>query len=250
MSPKSFSLKAKLGYSLLIIIWVALFFVISNLLVAGALYLLNRFNLLASFSKLVKIFLMSLIIYGLTIWLVLKIPKLFKNSLQEKLSLPWREMGLGGWLKWRDLLLAPSGWLVYLILSISLAIIASKIIPWYDFNQKQDLGFNFSMAVNNFDKVAIYIMLVILAPIAEEILFRGYLFTKLRSHLSLISAIIITSLLFGLAHGAWNVGVSTFALSVVSCVIREYTGSLYVPILIHMINNGVALFALIVTGGI
>jgi membrane protease YdiL (CAAX protease family) len=59
-------------------------------------------------------------------------------------------------------------------------------------------------------------------------------------------AILITSTLFGLIHGAWNVGIDTFALSIVLCVVRLKTGSLWASILIHMTKNAIAFYLLFI----
>ena len=41
----------------------------------------------------------------------------------------------------------------------------------------------------------------IMAPVAEEIFFRGYLFTALQSRYSIPIALVVTNLCFGIAHG-------------------------------------------------
>ena len=90
--------------------------------------------------------------------------------------------------------------------------------------------------------------LVIIAPIMEELLFRGWLYGKLRLKIPKVAAIVTTSLLFGLVHMQWNVGVNVFAMSVVLCALREVTGTIYAGILTHMIKNGVAFYLLFVLG--
>lgn len=238
----------KIGISLLICLWFGFVFTASSLFV-GLLYYLfrNPINALSS-SPLVTNLLLTILVYALAISITFYLPKLFKPEYQELLKFNLKESGFGGLLKWRDLFLAPSGWLVYLLLTVGLGLLADKIIPWYDATQKQDLGFTSQMIVTSFDKLTVFLMLVIVAPITEELLFRGYLYGKLRKKISVISATLLVSLLFGLAHGSWNVGVDTFALSLVMCIIREETGSIYPTILMHMLKNGIALYALIKMG--
>ena len=92
--------------------------------------------------------------------------------------------------------------------------------------------------------------------IAEELLFRGYFYTKLRSNLGYITSILISSVLFGLFHVAWyidpnaplfisdwgamasHVG-STFVFGVCMCIIFERTKSLIAPLIIHGLFNSV-----------
>ena len=93
-----------------------------------------------------------------------------------------------------------------------------------------------------------FITLVVIAPIIEEIIFRGWLYGKLRIIIPKWLAILITSLLFGLIHMQWNVGISVFAMSIVTCTLREITGTIYSGILVHMINNGVAFCLVYIVG--
>jgi len=78
------------------------------------------------------------------------------------------------------------------------------------------------------------------------VLFRGYLLSKLRRHVATWIAILITSLLFGLVHFAWNVGIDTFALGIVLCLVTIWTKSLWPAILIHMLKNGIAFYFLFI----
>ena len=92
------------------------------------------------------------------------------------------------------------------------------------------------------------IALVFIAPIAEEIIMRGWLYGKLRSRLPLPLAIVLTSILFGFLHGQWNVGVGVFALSLVLCSLREITGTIWSGILLHILSNGIAFYLLYIGG--
>jgi membrane protease YdiL (CAAX protease family) len=89
-------------------------------------------------------------------------------------------------------------------------------------------------------------MLIIVAPVAEEVLFRGYLYGKLRKSVPVWAAIGIVSVLFGSIHGQWNVAIDVFALSIVLCVLREITGSIWAGILLHMVKNGLAFYILFI----
>ena len=164
-----------------------------------------------------------------------------------------QDLGLAELPTWTDIGLAPVGFVVSLILAAGLVALFT-LFPWFDAEQTQELGF--SIYLSGMDRVVAFITLVILAPIAEEIIFRGWLYGKLRERLNdstpgytgKIVSILLTSLLFGLIHFQWNVGVNVFCLSVVLCVMREITGTIYAGILTHMIKNGVAFYLLYVLG--
>lgn len=86
-------------------------------------------------------------------------------------------------------------------------------------------------------------LIVIAAPISEEVCFRGMLFAGLRERLPRIAAALIAGTIFGGLHalsGASAVPpliVFGFLLS----LLYEKTGSIIPGILLHMLNNSVAL---------
>lgn len=74
----------------------------------------------------------------------------------------------------------------------------------------------------------------VLAPCAEEILFRGVIFRRLLRHARPAPAAFYSSLLFGLLH-LDPFGATAFGMVMV--VLYVQTRSLWVPILVHMLNN-------------
>lgn len=179
--------------------------------------------------------------------------KSVKNDAEVKASRR-KELGLSGWPTWTDIGLAPVGYVAQLALSALLVGIFAVLFPWFDMEQAQNVGYN--VLNSGLDRVVAFIALVVIAPIAEEIIFRGWLYGKLRRKLSgrmsemagMALAIFLVSLLFGLVHMQWNVGVNVFAVSVVLCAMREFTGTIYSGILVHMLKNGVAFYLLYVAG--
>ncbi|MGL5417679.1 MAG: lysostaphin resistance A-like protein [Clostridium sp.] len=84
---------------------------------------------------------------------------------------------------------------------------------------------------------------VIIAPIAEEIIFRGILFNFIRKRTgNVIFAIIISSVTFGIAHGNGDQGIYAALLGIFLALIYLYTGSIFGDILVHMIANGTTVF--------
>lgn len=84
---------------------------------------------------------------------------------------------------------------------------------------------------------------VIIAPIFEELLFRGFLFAGLRdSKLGLTGAIIISSLTWSIIHRQYDVYwiVIIFIMGLIFGVARYKSKSIYTTILMHMLNNFVA----------
>ncbi len=123
----------------------------------------------------------------------------------------------------------------YFITSGLVTTLAGNYLPFVDLEQPQELGFEPTNELNQL--IIIFIMLVLIAPLAEELIFRGFIFKALRERITFWPATIIVSILFGIAHGQWNVGIDTFVLSVFLCGLREYSGSLWASILLHSLKN-------------
>jgi membrane protease YdiL (CAAX protease family) len=152
-------------------------------------------------------------------------------------------IGFGRRLAWGDVWRAVAGFGVFYAILIVVAVLLKQFLPAIDLEQAQDVGFNYLNT--HADKVLAFTALVILPPIGEEILMRGYLYSGLRRHWRFLPSLIITGVLFGGAHLQWGsgsellwaAGIHTFILSGVLVYLREKTGALYSSILVHGFNN-------------
>ena len=91
--------------------------------------------------------------------------------------------------------------------------------------------------------VAVMFLVCVMAPVAEEFLFRGLLFTSLRASIGLWPAAIITGIVFGAIHvGSSPVGflLPLAVLGLGLCLIYAWTRSLYPCIALHAVNNAIA----------
>lgn len=221
-------------------LWVYLGFIISQLVVSGVLSLLDLLGVgVTSVNEAVWTTVIGAIIYTLTILIVIGGPWLFMKRPTRS-----RDIGLGALPTWFDILVTPLGFIAYLIVTAILAFIAQQYLTFIDYTQVQDTGF--SQLTTQGQYILAFITLVVMAPVAEEVLFRGYLFGKLRRHIPLWAAAIVTSLLFGFVHGQWNVAIDTFALSMVMCGLVAWSGSLWPAILLHMLKNFIAFYFLFI----
>ena len=87
------------------------------------------------------------------------------------------------------------------------------------------------------------LLIVIAAPISEEICFRGMLFGGLRERLPRVAAALIAGLIFGGLHALTGVTAvpPLIFFGFVLALLYEKTGSIVPCILLHMLNNSVAL---------
>ena len=83
----------------------------------------------------------------------------------------------------------------------------------------------------------------VVAPVCEEFLFRGYIFTALRNWRGVWPAAVITGLLFGAVHAGSAPAADLVPLAALGfglCLLYRYTGSLYPCIAAHSLNNSLA----------
>jgi len=79
---------------------------------------------------------------------------------------------------------------------------------------------------------------VIVAPVTEEVLFRGYLYPASKRFIGRWAALLFTSLVFAVAHANAMALVPLILLAGLLTVAYELTGSLWAPVAIHMLFNG------------
>lgn len=173
-----------------------------------------------------------------TVWAFLRIRK-------AKLG----DIGMGRQPVWRDLGMALLMYVVYLGAFIMVSVLASMLTQ-INLEQKQELGFEYLFS--RADRVMALLSLVILPPIIEETLFRGFLFTGLRKKFNFAWAAAITSVMFAGLHllGSsdgllWVAALDTFVLSVALCYLREKTGALWASMALHAVKNTVAFMFLL-----
>lgn len=90
------------------------------------------------------------------------------------------------------------------------------------------------------DDVFTILATVVLAPITEEVIFRGLIFSRLERAMPGWLAAVLSALAFGLCHGqpAWMA--YAFVLGLVFAFLRLRTGSILPSMLAHFIFNGIS----------
>lgn len=129
---------------------------------------------------------------------------------------------------------------VYMIISGIVSAVVAAIVPNFNADQQQDLGF--SHVHGSAELILVFLSLVIIPPLVEELLFRGFIFKGFLKKFGPIISGLVTSLIFGAAHGQWNVGADVFGLSIVLCFLAYRTGSLWPSIMLHSTKNFIAYF--------
>lgn len=134
------------------------------------------------------------------------------------------------------------GWIAVLLVGFLVVTAAWVTLVGADDAQEtlpQELGVDESDVA----LISVAILVCVLAPLAEEIFFRGYFFTALRSWRGLWPAALVTGLVFGVIHAgssdpAFLVPLATLGAGL--CLLYARTGSLYPCIAAHALNNSIA----------
>jgi membrane protease YdiL (CAAX protease family) len=88
------------------------------------------------------------------------------------------------------------------------------------------------------------LLVIVVAPVAEEVFFRGFFYKALRTSLPVLPAAVIDGALFGLIHFTGPDSLTILpilgVLGFVFCLVYERTGSLYPVIALHALNNTAA----------
>lgn len=223
-----------------IVLWVFVGFMLAQAIGIALVQVLNWAGVpLKSIGATLFNTLANIVIYALAVLIIVGVPWWLKKWKTTR-----AEVGLDRLPKWMDLAWLSGGAVTYMILTMIITSIAMHLIPGADYNQVQNTGF--TGAASQSEVLLAFFSLIIVAPVAEEIIFRGYLLGKLRKHAPTWVAVILTAGLFAVAHGQFNVGLDTFALGIVLCLLRVYSGSLWASILLHMLKNGIAFYFLFV----
>lgn len=183
-------------------------------------------------------FVFSVLVYGLTLGFILGVYQSLYGPIKNKKTL----LGFSRKPKISDIYFLLAGYGVYFVGNLAVFTFLTTFVPGFNFDEKQSVGFeNINSQI---EYVMAFVVLVVMAPLIEEAIFRGFLFTKVRKQLNFWPTAIVVSLIFGLVHLQWNVGVDVFVLSLVLCFVREKTNSIWAGVGIHMLKNCVAFMIL------
>jgi membrane protease YdiL (CAAX protease family) len=83
---------------------------------------------------------------------------------------------------------------------------------------------------------AIFLLIVVMAPIFEEIFYRGVVINRLRRYGD-GTAIVVSGLIFGLIHGNFNQFFYATFVGMVLAAVYLHTGKLSITIFLHMVVN-------------
>lgn len=137
--------------------------------------------------------------------------------------------------------LGVAGWFLYILLAVPLGQLVQP--------DQQDITDTLGVdRGSTLQLIATGALVVVGAPIAEELFFRGFVFGGLRNAMPVWAAVVLSSALFGLLHlssGNLAVAAQLTLFGAVLAVLYQRTDSLWTPIIAHAINNTLAFLVLI-----
>lgn len=166
-------------------------------------------------------------------------------------KLKWSDIGLKK-PSLNNLLFAVPGYVIYFVILLVVVGLVKAFVPGVDTGQEQQIGFE--TAASGFDLSLVFISLVLMPAVVEEILVRGFLYGGLVKKFSKFFAALLASAIFAIAHlqfGSgqpllWIAAIDTFILSMVLIALRERTGNIWAGVAVHMVKNGLAFISLFI----
>jgi membrane protease YdiL (CAAX protease family) len=92
-------------------------------------------------------------------------------------------------------------------------------------------------------RILVAVMAVVFAPLAEEFIFRGYLYGVAKQFVGPLWAGLAASLLFAAIHVHLPAFAGLFLLALALTLVYEISGSIWAPVLMHALFNGLSLVA-------
>jgi len=230
----------KVFYCLSWVVWLIFCYFLSQFIIS----FLSELSFIEIQSKEITMLVISLLVYLATLVLFVLGPWLLrkKNVPTKKIT---ELLGLNRRIKIDDFKKGLGTYLIYMLVLVGVMMIFNLLFPELS-AQEQDLGFA-KTGNNPWQLIVIFLSLVVVPPVFEELIMRGVLFGQLRSKVSFWPAAIIVSILFAIAHGQINVAVDTFILSLFLCNLREKTGAIWAPIIVHTLKNLLGFYLIFVT---
>lgn len=144
---------------------------------------------------------------------------------------------------WQTIVWAVVGCVICFMVVIPVALVWVKefVTPVFGIPKMQDMIIFYRETATPMDRLVIIISACVVAPLAEEVIFRGYIYPVLKRFTEPVFATIIVSLIFASIHHNVAALAPLAALSVLLIISYELSASLWVPIAIHSLFNGVNL---------
>lgn len=152
-----------------------------------------------------------------------------------------RRLGFAKSLLVAGIALVPTVLLVY---QISLLFTDYLSAFWPEIGPQETVNL-FVNAHGSAEKVLLIGTAVLVAPVVEETIFRGFMYGVLKRYTDRWFAMMVSSAIFAVVHLHLGSSLPLFTLAMLFCVVYELTGCLVVTIWMHAMFNGLSMAALL-----
>lgn len=143
-------------------------------------------------------------------------------------------------------LLRATGWVLAGLAAV--AVVNAVLSPFLDAGKDQGLVPNGWEPQHAGAFVANFIVVAVVAPIVEELTFRGFGVSALSSFVGPAAVVLWVGIAFGVWHGLVVAFIALAALGAIFAVVRLRTHSVYPSMVMHAIFNATALIVAVVFG--
>ena len=143
-------------------------------------------------------------------------------------------------------------WVVVAVLlatMLLIQIIYQAILGAFHQQNHVQAGFEHFRVASPTAAILVLLTGALIAPIAEELFFRGLIFNALASRMPILVAAVISGVLFGLGHGDLVLFPALTLFGTLQAIFYRISGNLVVPIIVHAANNAIFLTLMILVPG-
>ncbi|WP_165774735.1 CPBP family intramembrane glutamic endopeptidase [Candidatus Viridilinea mediisalina] len=141
-----------------------------------------------------------------------------------------------------DYLLVPPLFLLEITALIGVNLLVGRLAGGFE-NPQVD-AISGGQALGNVELVMLFLLIAILVPFVEELFFRGMLYPLLRQRMGAVLAITLNAAIFALFHVIPILLPGLFVVGLFLAYLRERSGSIWPSVLLHAMQNGMALLAM------
>lgn len=141
----------------------------------------------------------------------------------------------------KDMIAGPTAYLAYWVILLSVLVIYSLVMLKLGINTENSAHPVVPLLASTKERmniVYVFVLAVIIAPLIEEIMFRGAFYSWLRTRFSAGFSILFSSFIFAAVHPQGAIGVLPLTfIGILLAILREWRGSLVAPMIAHACFN-------------
>jgi uncharacterized protein len=136
-----------------------------------------------------------------------------------------------------------------LILLLALQFIYQGLLGLFHEQNHVQAGFEHFRVASPTAVVSVLLTGAVIAPIVEELFFRGLIFNALAARMPMLLAALISGIIFGIGHGDLVLFPVLALFGMMQAIIYRVSGNLIVPMIVHAANNAFFLSLMIAIPG-